>query len=128
MKDTSRVAWGVGLLLFGVLFLLKQINVFPDYWIDVIFDFRNLLFAFGLILLFSQKNRAFGIVLISAGVLFYLKDIIIWTKNLSDFIWPVLLISAGVLLISSATSKKRSKPSNETTNPLEEQPEENKES
>lgn len=113
MKDDSRIAWGVSLLVFGFLFLLKQLSIFSPAVEDFIFDFRNLPFAFGIIFLIAHKNKSIGIVLIVVGALFYLKDIIIWTKSLSEFIWPLLLIGAGVILLYSSR-KKKSLPSEST--------------
>ena len=106
MKDDSRIAWGVSLLVFGFLFLLKQLSIFSPEVENYIFDFRNLPFAFGLIFLIAHKNKSIGIVSIVVGILFYLKDIIIWTKSISEFIWPILLIGAGIIILFSAKKKK----------------------
>jgi hypothetical protein len=37
--------------------------------------------------------------LIVVGLLFRLSDIMHWTRDISDFIWPILLITAGALLV-----------------------------
>ena len=55
----------------------------------------------------TYRNKAIGIVLISIWALFYLKDLILWSRNLSDFIWPLLLIAAGALLVVSAKGNKK---------------------
>ena len=86
MTKDSRFPWGISLLVFGIMFLLRQIGVFSPETDDLIFDLRNL---------------------------FYLKYIILWSRNLSDFIWPVLLIAAGTLLLFS--SKKTVNNSTEIT-------------
>ena len=105
-RNDNRIAWGTSLLVFGVLFLLKQLAVFPSAVEDFIFDFRNLLLVFGLIFLIACKNKSIGLVIISVGLLFYLKEIIRWTKSLSEFIWPILLIGAGAIILFSGRRKK----------------------
>ena len=107
MKEDSRLAWGVSLLVLGLLFLLKKIGVFPVTAEEIIFDIRNIPLALGLIFLFTHHNKSIGIVLISVAVLFYLKDLMILTQRLSDLIWPVLLIGAGVIIIFSNKTKPR---------------------
>ncbi|MFV0391861.1 MAG: LiaF transmembrane domain-containing protein [Paludibacteraceae bacterium] len=101
MNDDSRLAWGISLLLCGFLFLVKQLGVFPEAVEDFLFDWRNLPFAFGIVFLFAHNNKSIGLVLLGIGVLLYLKDIILWTRTLSNFIWPLLLIGAGVIVLSS---------------------------
>ena len=106
MTKDSRFPWGISLLVFGIMFLLRQIGVFSPETDDLIFDLRNILLVLGVIFLITYRNKSVGIVLTAVWALFYLKDIILWSRNLSDFIWPVLLIAAGTLLLFS--SKKNS--------------------
>jgi hypothetical protein len=96
-KD-NRLAWGITLLVFGIIFLLKQLNFMPEPLSTIIFDYKNYPLIMGLIFLLTHKNKSIGLVLIIVGVLFRLSDIIRWTQNISDYIWPVLLILAGVIL------------------------------
>lgn len=98
-KKDNRLAWGVTLLVFGCLFLIKQIHMFPPEIESVVFDFKNYPLLMGLIFLTCHSNKTIGIVLIVVALLFRLSDIIIWTRHISDFIWPVLLIVAGGILI-----------------------------
>jgi len=49
--------------------------------------------------LLCHSNKTIGIVLIVVALLFRLSDIIMWTRHISDFIWPVLLIAAGAILV-----------------------------
>lgn len=106
MKDDSRIAWGVSLLVLGFMFLLKQLSVFSPEIEAAIFNFKNLPFIFGLIFLITHKNKSIGIVLLVIGAFLYLKNIIVWTKSLSDFIWPILLIGAGTIMLFSPKKKK----------------------
>lgn len=108
MKEDSRLAWGISLVAFGFLFLLRQLGVFSDEVENLVFNLKNLPFVFGVIFLFTHKNKSIGLVLIIIGILFYLKDIILWTRSLSDLIWPLLLIGAGVIILTSR-NKKHSK-------------------
>lgn len=107
MSKDSRFPWGISLLVFGIFFLIRQLGIFSPEVDDLIFDLRNVLLVVGVIFLITYRNKAIGIVLISIWVLFYLKDLILWSRNLSDFIWPLLLIAAGALLVVSAKGNKK---------------------
>src|ERR1035437_6713589 len=97
-KKDNRLAWGVTLLVFGCLFILKQIHILPSEFEPYVFDFKNYPLIMGVIFLFCHSNKNIGIVLIVVGLLFRLSDIIQLTRHISDFIWPVLLILAGGIL------------------------------
>jgi uncharacterized membrane protein YadS len=98
-KSDNRLAYGVTLLVFGCLFLIRQLHIIPAELSNIVFDFKNYLLIIGIIFLLCHSNKNIGFVLIAVGLLFRLSDIIHWTKDISDFIWPVLLITAGALLV-----------------------------
>jgi hypothetical protein len=98
-KKDSRLAWGITLLFFGFLFLIRQIHILPLEIESLIFDFKNYPLFMGIIFLIFNSNKTAGIVLIVVGLLFRLSDIIQITRHVSDYIWPVLLILAGGVLV-----------------------------
>jgi len=104
-KKDNRLAWGITLLVFGCLFLLRQLNVFPPELASYIFDFKNYPLIMGIIFLLSHSNKNIGIVLIVVGLMFRLSDIIHFTRSLSDYIWPVLLIAAGAIMVLGVKKK-----------------------
>lgn len=98
-KNDNRLAWGITLLVFGCLFLVRQLQILPMEIAEYVFDFKNYPLIIGLIFLLFHDNKNIGIVLIVVGLLFRLSDIIHWTRHISDYIWPVLLITAGAVLV-----------------------------
>jgi len=98
-KKDNRLAWGVTLLIFGCLFLLKQVHILPPEFESYLFDFKNYPLIMGIIFLLCHSNKNIGIVLIVVGLLFRLSDIIQLTRHISDYIWPVLLILAGAIMV-----------------------------
>ena len=99
IQKDNRLAWGITLLLFGVMFMLRQLQILPHEVSELIFDFKNYPLVIGIIFLFTHKNKTIGLVLITVGLLFRLSDIIRLTQNISDYIWPALLIIAGAILV-----------------------------
>lgn len=108
LQKDNRLAWGITLLVFGFIFLIKQLNFIPEPLSAILFDYKNYPLIMGLIFILTHKNKNIGFVLILVSVLFRLSDIIRWTQNISDFIWPVLLILAGVIMVfGNKKGKKR---------------------
>lgn len=99
LQKDNRLAWGISLLVFGFIFLVRQLNILPAGLSEIIFDFKNYPLIIGVIFLLAHKNKNIGLVLIVVGLMFRLSDIIRWTQHISDFIWPLLLIIAGAILI-----------------------------
>jgi hypothetical protein len=87
------------------LFLIRQLHILPPEVESVLFDFKNYPLIMGIIFLLSHSNRTIGIVLIVVALLFRLSDIIMWTRHISDFVWPVLLIVAGGILVFGMKKK-----------------------
>ena len=106
IKKDSRLAWGITLLFFCCMFLIKQIHIFPEGIESYIFDFKNYPLFMGIIFLIFNSNKTPGIVLIVVGLLFRLSDIIQFTRHISDFVWPVLLIIAGGILVFGSKKGK----------------------
>ena len=104
-KKDNRLAWGVTLLVFGCLFLARQLQIVPSEIAPYIFEFKNYPLIIGVIFLLFHANKNIGIVLIVVGLLVRLSDIIQLTRHISDFIWPVLLILAGAILILGIKKK-----------------------
>jgi len=98
-KKDNRLAWGVTLLFFGCMFLIRQLHILPVEIEPYIFDFKNYPLFMGVIFLLCHSNKNIGIAFIVVGLLFRLSEIIQLTRHISDFIWPVLLILAGGILI-----------------------------
>lgn len=98
-KKDNRLAWGVTLLFFGCLFLIRQIHLLPVEIEPYIFDFKNYPLFMGIIFLLCHSNKNIGIVLIVVGLLFRISEIIHLTRHVSDYIWPLLLILAGGIMV-----------------------------
>ncbi|VBB43402.1 conserved membrane hypothetical protein [uncultured Paludibacter sp.] len=107
MDKDNRMAWGVSLLVFGVLFLVNQLHVLPSDLSHFIFDFKNYPIILGVIFLLFHRNKNIGVVLLVVGLLFRLQNIIHWTRNISEYAWPLLLITAGIILVFGVKRGKK---------------------
>lgn len=107
MQKDNRLSWGVSLLVFGTLFLINQLHIIPENVSEYVFDVKNYPIILGVIFLLFHKNKNIGLILLLVGVLFRLHTIIQYTRNISEYIWPLLLIIAGAILIFGVKKSKR---------------------
>lgn len=101
-KD-RKILIGITLVLFGVLFLLKELNVISSN--NILLDFKMFPIYLAAIFLYGKETKIASI--------FGIIALILWIPELAGFIgdfahllWPLLLIGLGVLLIVSVKKKK----------------------
>lgn len=99
VQKDNRLAWGITLLLFGFIFLLRQLQFIPAEIAKYAFDFKNFPLIIGAIFLLFHRNKGIGLVLLFVGIMLRLSEIIQLTKQVSDYVWPILLIVAGGILV-----------------------------
>ena len=92
----NRIWSGLLLLAAGGLLLARQVGAdIPDW----MFHWHMILIAIGLLISFKSGFRnAGGLIMILVGVAFLLNDIIP-NAHMRDFIWPGILIIAGIIFI-----------------------------
>jgi hypothetical protein len=103
IKKSSRMAWGVTLVVFGILYYCEMfIPSLPSY----IFDFRSYPIFAGIIFLIFNQHKSPGFVMIAVGILMrfsyemdYTRRHYEWASSLWDYVWPPLLIIIGGLMI-----------------------------
>jgi predicted membrane protein len=100
----GKIAGGLLIILFGVLYLLKQLKVdVPDY----LLSWPVIIIGIGLVVLIKHKFRklhGYFFILIGGFFLFasWYPDII--NKKL---IWPILIILFGIAFLFSSNRKKK---------------------
>ncbi|WP_421919169.1 LiaF transmembrane domain-containing protein [Marinifilum sp.] len=99
MKQNNRVIFGIFLILFGCLLVLKNLDVFPYYMKGIIFSWPALLLGLGALFYVGKKDKTTGIILMGVGGLFLLPIIFDWGFNWRGLFWPVILILIGVVII-----------------------------
>jgi len=93
---SNRIWSGIILLIVGSLLMAKKMGADIPNWI---FQWYMLLIAIGLLIsLKSGFKNAGGLIMIVVGVAFMLNDIIP-DAHMQDFIWPGILMIAGVIFI-----------------------------
>ncbi len=105
-KTNDKLAYGISLIFFGLLFLLNKTGFFDILGIEkYVMDWKNFFFYAGIIFLIFRKDKIVGAILVCLGLIFRFNELFGWLKNYSDLFWPILLIIAGVILTLSVWKK-----------------------
>jgi predicted membrane protein len=88
---------GVIFLLVGVFLLLHNLDLDLPRWV---ISWQMLVAAIGLILLVKSSFRNIGgLIMIGVATIFMVKEYFFLPYNVIRFIWPVILISLGLIFI-----------------------------
>lgn len=91
---------GLLVVLFGVLFMMHNMQLISPHLWRIIFSWPMLLVAIGLVNLANYKT-GWGLLLIAVGGAFLLNRYYELPFNLFSFFWPVVIIIIGITLILS---------------------------
>jgi hypothetical protein len=99
--DRGNVGWGVGLVVLGVGWLLREVGLWPGF----LRVWPLALLAAGMAMLVGARRRveyALPLVLVAVGAVFALRDVGILTTGV---VVPVVLIVIGVVLLVGSTRR-----------------------
>lgn len=99
MNSNGRVVTGIVILVVGLLFLFRNLNILPPGWGYYIFSWKTLLIAIGALNLLFSNNRTAGFILITVGVVFWIPDIFVLPFHTSRLIWPLAIIAVGLFML-----------------------------
>lgn len=85
------------LILVGVGLLLKRLDLDLPYWL---FSWQMLLIVIGLLVGIKHEFRGGGwLAMLIVGGVFLAGEIMQWPYNTARFIWPVVLIAVGIVIM-----------------------------
>jgi predicted membrane protein len=99
---------GAFLILFGILFLLQNLGVphFGRVWqfwpvILIVLGLGRIVRGWGF------RGRLFGAALVAAGTVFLLHNFQLIHGHVWNFLWPVILICAGLGMLARSAERRR---------------------
>ena len=106
VKQSDKTAWGVTLLVFGVIILLEKLGVsqFMPFFNFLTSTGSYFLIA-GVIFLIFKKEKTLGLVLTIVGVIIHSDFFFGWLKAYRAMMLPLALIAIGLVLVLSTRNK-----------------------
>lgn len=99
INPVKKIAFGVLILAAGVLLLGFNLGYLDPYFKPIVFSWKSLLIALGVINIFSKDNWIMGTALILVGGVFIAPDLYPFNYSFIDVLIPLLLIQVGVMVI-----------------------------
>jgi predicted membrane protein len=98
-RQMKKYAFGIIVMIAGLLLLGYNTGLIPYEWKHIFFSWQMLLIAIGVINLMNRDNWVPGIILISIGSFFILPRLFFLPDNFTHLFWPLILITAGVVIL-----------------------------
>ena len=104
-EQSKNLTLGLVLIIFGSLFLAKNLGFLPRDVFHHVFRWYSWLIMIGTIILIKHPGKPAGFILLSIGGFFLLRDFDIFPYYEFGQLWPVLLIGAGIYYIVRQQTK-----------------------
>ena len=104
-EQSKNLTLGVLLIIFGSLFLAKNLGVLPNEVFHYVFRWYSWLLMIGIIILVKHPGKPAGFILLGIGSIFLLKDLDIVPYFAVGQLWPIVLIGVGIYYIVRQQSK-----------------------
>jgi predicted membrane protein len=98
-KQMKKGAFGVIVILAGLLLLAFNFDILSGDLRHVIFSWQMLLITIGLVSLFTSESRTPGLILVFIGGFFIIPEIFDFHISFIKLFWPLLLIGIGILIL-----------------------------
>lgn len=100
-KSGDKLAYGLSLIFFGLLFICNHLGVFKALSIQqYAMDWKNFFLYAGIIFVSAKKEKALGVVLLLTWlILRYGYFIHQWIPAYSAYFWPVVMLITGAVLL-----------------------------
>ncbi len=105
----SRLIIGIILILLGGILMMNTMGLMEWPVSYYIFSWKTLLILIGLVLITNKQRKTTGMVLIGLGVLFWIPSVFDVDIRLHQIFWPMVLIGAGIVVISRRGNVPRQK-------------------
>lgn len=106
VKQADKMANGLVILIFGFLFLLIQLRIIDHWlWLTYLKQPPTFFLVAGVISVWLKREKALGYILTGIGAIGYSDIFLNWTSNYTpytQYTFPVIVMTAGILLIVSA--------------------------
>ncbi len=98
-EQSKNLTLGILLILFGSLFLAKNLGVLPTEVFHYVFRWYGWMIMIGIILLVKHPGKPTGFILLGIGGLFLSRDLELFPYFEIGLLWPLVLIGGGIYYI-----------------------------
>ncbi len=104
-EQSKNFTVGILLIVFGGIFLAKNMGLIPSDIFHHVFRWYSWLIGIGIIILAKHPGKASGYALIAVGGFFMARDFDIIPYVEMRLLWPLILIGAGIYYLIQQQTK-----------------------
>ena len=108
-STNKRIYFGLFLIAVGAFWVMERLDLFPDFWQDILISWQMLLIGIGIFSIIGG-NKTTGTILIVIGGFFLVPEVTTIPYELRRVGWPLLIIGVGVILLVTQVGKKQKEP------------------
>jgi predicted membrane protein len=105
--NLRKIFSGLVFLLFGLVLLLENFNLIPEFYKHYIFSWESVILIFGIFLILGKSGRFIGSILIFFSLFSYFSNYYNLNISLSKLFFPALLILIGLSIIFKRSRNNR---------------------
>ncbi|MFA3782742.1 LiaI-LiaF-like domain-containing protein [Melioribacteraceae bacterium 4301-Me] len=95
-----RILIGAIFIIFGIIFLLDNIFLFPFNLHHIFFSFPTFMIIIGIVLLLKCKNCLAGYIILGIGIITLLQRTMPFTFHVHySYLWPLIIIIIGLMIL-----------------------------
>ena len=106
-SGTSKIGFGVVLILAGFLLVIRNTGFLPDYFENILFSWQMLLIAIGFVMTLGSGNKTPGLIVMAVGGFFILPELFDIPMGTYRLFWPAIFIIIGIIILTNARWFKR---------------------
>lgn len=96
-REGSRINKGLIFILIGLFLFLRSLDLAMPDWV---FSWQLLLIVIGCILWTASKFKNWGgLIVMLVGTVFFAKDYLMLSYDLTRFIWPAIFVIVGLAIL-----------------------------
>ena len=97
-RGRKRMYFGIFLILIGLIWIAKRLDMIPDRVDDVLISWQMLLVGIGVFSLLGG-NRTSGTILIIIGGFFMIPELLNVPYEIRRIGWPLLIVGIGLIML-----------------------------
>lgn len=103
-SNKGGIVAGTIIILVGLGWLLREMGVYVPYWL---FSWEAIIIVVGMVIGVNTRFQSpMAYILMVIGGVFIIDDIIPFSFNIANYLWPVALIIIGIVVILKPKRKK----------------------
>ena len=98
-SSDRRLGVGIVFIFIGAVLILSNLGIMPQVLRHHIFSWQMILIVIGLFQIVNNKNKTFGLIMMTVGVFFLLPGIFGFSRQMWHMFWPAIFLIIGAYIL-----------------------------